>query len=69
VVVIRVVYPAMEDFKLMRIWDIAAGQALAVPNVCTKMMPPEWDASVQAVGGVEQDYIDSLGITEVQDMR
>lgn len=67
--IIRVIYPNMGDLKLMRIWDIAAGQFLAVPNVCTKMMPEEWDASVQAVGGVEQDYINSLGITEVQDMR
>lgn len=66
---IRVIYPAMDGWKLMRIYDIAPGQALAVSPTCTKMMAADWDASVAGVGGLEQDYIDALGITEVQDMR
>jgi hypothetical protein len=68
-VVIRVVYPYQYGDKLLRIWDIAPGQFLAVPNTCTKYMPVDWDSSVVAVGGVEEDYIAALGITLVQDMR
>jgi hypothetical protein len=67
--IIRVIYPATADMKLMRIWDIAPGQALAVPNVCTKMMSEEWDNLIANSGGIEEDLIASLEITDVQDMR
>ena len=67
--VIRVIYPVIDDWKLMRIYDIAPGQALAVSPTCTKMMQADWDASVAGIGGIEQDYIDALGITEVADMK
>jgi hypothetical protein len=68
-VVIRVVYPANDDWKLMRIYDIGTGQGLAVGNTCSKIMAADWEASVAGMGGVEQDYINALGVTEVQDMR
>jgi hypothetical protein len=67
--IIRVIYPAIDGWKLMRIYDIVWPTALAVPPACTKMMAEEWDASVAGIGGVEQDYIDALQITEVADMR
>ncbi len=68
-VVIRVIYPAMDDFKLMRIYEIALGQSLAVSNLASKIMQEDWDTLVLNSGGVEQDVIDGFGVTEVQDMR
>ena len=68
-VVIRVIYPAMDDFKLMRIYEIATGQSLAVSNLASKVMQEDWDTLVFNSGGVEQDVIDGFGVTEIQDMR
>jgi hypothetical protein len=67
--IIRVVYTANDDWKLMRIYDIVYGQGLSVGNTCSKIMAEEWDALLASSGGVEQDVIDAMGITEVQDMR
>lgn len=66
---IRVVYPVIDGWKLLRIYDLLPTEKLAVGPTCTKMMAEDWDASVTAAGGLEQDYIDALGVTEVQDMR
>lgn len=66
---IRVIYPFQYGEKVMRIYEVLPTESLAVPNTCTKMMPDEWDSSVIAIGGVEEDYIAALDITLVQDMR
>lgn len=66
---IRVIYPFQYGDKLMRIYEVLPTENLAVPKTCTKMMPDDWDASVIAMGGIEEDYIAALEITLVQDMR
>jgi hypothetical protein len=67
--IVRVVYPSMGDVKMLKIFDVMPGDMLGVPQVCSKIMAEDWDASVQGMGGVEQDYIDALGITDVMDLR
>jgi hypothetical protein len=67
--VIRVIYPTMSDVKIMKIFEVGPGEGLGVPVVCSKIMSEDWNASVEGMGGVEQDYIDALGITDIVDLR
>ena len=67
--VIRVLYPENAEMKLMRIYEVAETDTLAVNKACSKIMQEDWDTLVASSGGVEQDVIDGFGVTEVQDMR
>ena len=67
--IIRVLYPENAGIKLMRIYEIAEGQTLAVNKACSKVMQEDWDTLVASSGGVEQDVIDGFGINDIQDMR
>jgi hypothetical protein len=66
--IVRVIYPSMGDTKIMKIFDINPGEALAVPLICSKVVAEDWDSLVTSAG-LEQDVIDAMGITEIIDLR
>ena len=68
-VVWRIIYPLLDDWKLMRILEVPEGQGVSIPKTCTKVLPEEWGNMLAQFGEVEADVIVMLGITEVQDMR